>query len=290
MFADSENSKAMTKRTKLSIFAGALIILVIVSLASFFLITLLVDIDTYRVQILSLADRSLGRQVSYRTASFSWDQGPSFVFTDVAVKENESAENFLTCGRLAFRLAVVPLLRKEAYVSGIVLERPVISLSRDRSGAYNISDLARAKPGAIKLKVRDVRIRNGTVRYADRMAGHEWFEASLENLVLQLNGIARGGTSVFRVSAVVAGAGEKTLIACSGNAEIPPEGKPLSSSWLDLSLAVKRLDAGRYWPYYGRRLPFEKIRAIVDYDGTFRGTPEEFSSSGNFSVRGLRFS
>jgi uncharacterized protein involved in outer membrane biogenesis len=279
----------MTKRTTLFIFAGILVILVIVSLTSYFLITRLMDLDTYRARILSTAENSLGRHVSYKTASFSWRHGAAFVFTDVAVREKEADETFLSCKQLAFRLAVIPLLHKEVRVSGIVLESPVISLSRDKSGVFNISDFFRARPGVYKLEVKDILIRNGTVRFADLMSGHEGFAASLENLELYVSGIARGGSNVIKLSAALTGAGERALIVCSGKAEISPDGKPLSETWLDLALSVKDLDAGRFWPYYGRRLPFERIRAIVDFGGVFRGKPTEFASKGGIAVRGLRF-
>ncbi|HET6419627.1 MAG TPA: DUF748 domain-containing protein, partial [Geobacteraceae bacterium] len=280
----------MTKRAKLIFFAITPVLLAIAALASFFLISCLMNLDTYRSQILSMAEKSLGRRVSYRTGSFSWRNGPAFVFTDVAVLEKGNRGTLMSCQRLDFRLAVVPLLYKEIRTSGITLESPVISLGRDKAGVFNISDLLRAKPGAYKLEVKDVRIKNGIVHFADRMPGYEGFAASLENIDLYLNGIARGGTSIFNLSAALAGAGERAQIACSGKAEIPPEGKPPGGTSLDLALTVKNLDAWRYWPYYGRRLPFDRIRATVDCDCVFRGTPAEFNSRGSFVARGLRFS
>jgi uncharacterized protein YhdP len=279
----------MKKRTRLFIFAGTFIILAIGFLASYFLITRLMDIDTYREQIISLAEKSLDRKVSYRSASFSWNHGPSFAFTGVEVGKKMSVGTFLTCKRLDFRLAVIPLLHKKIRVSGIVLESPVISLSRDQSGVFNISDIFRAKPGEYRLEVGDIRIRNGTIGFVDLKPDHEGFAASIENLDLYVSGFARSGTSVFRLTASLAGAGEKALISCSGKAGIAPSGKPLDDTLLDLSLSLKNLDAGRFWPYYGSRLPFERIRAVVDFGGVFRGKATEFTSQGTFAARGLRF-
>ncbi len=261
----------------------------IVSLASFFLFTHLVNIDTYRTQILTMAEKSLGRHVSYKTASYSWRHGPTFVFTDVTVNEKEAKETFLTGRQLSFRLAVIPLLHKEVQLDGVVLESPVISLNRDKSGVFNISDLLSAKPGAYKFMIKDIWIRNGMVRFVDRMSAHEELTTSLENLDLYMNGIARGGTSDFHLTTAVTGAGERALIACSGKAGIPADGKPLSGAWLDLALSVKNLDAWRYWPYYGQRLPFDRVRAIVDFGGVFRGKPTDFTSKGSLAIRGGRF-
>jgi uncharacterized protein involved in outer membrane biogenesis len=279
----------MKKKYSLGKFAFIFAVIAIVSVSAIVVISRLLDPETYRTQILAMAEKSLHRQVSYQKACFSWHSGPSFLFKAIEVKEKNGKGTFFAAEQLAVSLAVIPLLRKEVKIREIVLERPVISLSRNQSGVFNINDFFTGKPAKYKLRIRNIRIKNGLVRFADRMFGHEGVTASLEDLDLQAGSPARGGTTGFKLSAAVPGEGGRAIINLSGKAKIPGEKETFRKAWLDLVLSAKNLNAGQYWQYYGRYLPFERIRGTLDYEGVFRGKLTEFTSKGSARISGLRF-
>ena len=47
----------------------------------------------------------------------------------------------MTAEQLTFKVALLPLLEKRIVLSEMALKRPVINISRDSSGKFNISDL-----------------------------------------------------------------------------------------------------------------------------------------------------
>ena len=83
----TRDDETMTKRSLLKIGAGFLLATVIVVSVAAVLLPRLLDLDNYRLQILALAQKSLNRQVSYASASFSWQYGPSFVFNGITITE-----------------------------------------------------------------------------------------------------------------------------------------------------------------------------------------------------------
>lgn len=199
----------MTKKSSLGKFACIFAVIVIVSASAVVVIFRLLDLDTYRTQILAMVEKSLHRRVSYQKASFSWHFGPSFLFKGIEVQEKDGKGTFFTVEQLAIKPAVIPLLRKEVKIREIVLERPVISLSRNQSGVFNISDFFAGKPAKYKLRIRNIRIKNGLVRFTDRMFGPEGVTFSLEDLDLHASSLARGGTAEFKLSTSVPGKGDE---------------------------------------------------------------------------------
>ena len=85
----------------------------------------MLDLDSYKTPDPALLEKSLHRQVSYETASFSRQLIPAFVIKGLIIKEKSGDANLLTVDRLTFRLALLPLLHKEVRLRGIVLDRPV---------------------------------------------------------------------------------------------------------------------------------------------------------------------
>ncbi len=279
----------MTRKPYLKITAGILLAAVIFATMAVVLIPRLLDLDSYRAQILDMAQKSLNRHVSYKTASVSWHFGPSFVFRGITIEEKSGGKAFLEADRLSFRLALLPLLRKQVRLRELVVDRPVLALDRNKAGLFNISDIFAGKPSQFKFRIKAVRIKNGLVRFTDHFSDPEGFTASLENLDLSVSSLARGTTSEFKLSTAIPDKGGRAEISFSGTAGIPAQGEPLSDAKVDAVFSVKNLDAGRYWPYYGRYLPFERIRGNLDLAGVFKGKPAEFTTKGSLRVRDLRF-
>ena len=248
----------------------------------------LLDLDTCKARILSMAQKSLSRPVSYQTASFSWHFAPSFVFRGITIAETSGDTTFLKADRLTFKLSILPLLRKEVRLKEIVVERPELMLSRNRAGVFNIDDLLRGKPSEFSIHLRSVRIINGLVRFTDRLVDPEGFTTSLEKLDLDVSGLDRGKSSAFKLSTMVPDEKGETAISVSGTARIPGQKESFSDAEFDVNLSAKNLGPGRYWPYYGRYLPFEKVHGNLDLDGRFKGKPNEFSAKGDIRINGLR--
>ncbi|RNC67935.1 MAG: DUF3971 domain-containing protein [Desulfuromonadales bacterium] len=278
----------MTQKSLLKCAAGVLVALALAAAAAAILIPRLLDLEAYRGQILSVARKSLSRPVSCQSASISWHFGPIFSFTGIVIDDKTGGKPLLTADRLSFSLDLLPLLHKQVRLQGIEMERPVLELSRDEAGLLNISDLFTAKPSGSDVQIRAVRIRRGLIRFRDRFMDPAGLTTTLENLELNVSSLARGTTSDVKLSTLIPESAGGAELSLSGTVRIPSAGKPLGDAKVDLALAAKKLDAGRYWPYYGRYLPFERVRGYLDLEGDIRGSLAEFTTKGSLRVRDLR--
>ncbi len=174
-------------------------------------------------------------------------------------------------------------------LGGIVLDRPLLTLARNQAGVFSVSDLFTGEPSSYDLQVRDIQVRNGLIRFTDHLMGGEAVMTSLEQLDLQINGLNRGGTTGFKLSTVMHDQGGRAEIYLAGKAGVPAREVPILETKLDGVLSLKNFDAGSFWPYYGRFLPFERIDGRLDIEGgVFKGNLKEFATKGTLRFRDLR--
>ena len=268
----------------------ALLIVAALAVGSAFILDELLHLDNYREQIMSELQRSLKRKVSYEKGTFAFGPGPSLSFTNLAVLEKDGTTNLLTADHITFKIALLPLIQKKILLKEVVLDKPRLALSRDRSGIFNIGELLETKEkneGA--LQIRGVRIKNGSAHIVDDGTGPERIELLLEHVDLSLSNLTRGKKCLFRFSGNVAESGKTGSISLTGSAKLAAHDKKLTDTAVTAAVVTKNIDACRYWPYYSRFVPFKKVLGQVDIDADFKGKLSEFTSKGTMKVSGLRF-
>ena len=102
----------MTRKSTLKITGAIILFALVIWTAAAVIIPRVLDLDSYKPRLLSLLEKSLQRQVSYETASFSRQLIPAFVVTGLTIKDKSGDANLLTVDKLTFRLALLPLLHK----------------------------------------------------------------------------------------------------------------------------------------------------------------------------------
>ena len=113
-----------------------------------------------------------------------------------------------------------------------MLEKPTISVYRDKSGRFNISDLLEGKKEGLALQIKGIRIKKGRVRFND-LAASEKVDLSLEETDLSLDHLMRGKTCHFKFSTYVAEQGNRGAVTLAGSARLPETGKSLSDTRLN---------------------------------------------------------
>lgn len=279
----------MKKFSRKSYLILAISILAILAVVGTLVLEKLLHLDSYKEQILAGLQKSLNRTVMYDKGTYSLGFRPSFTFTKVVVLEKEGTASFITADSITFKVPLLPLLEKRLVLKEIVLDRPVIALSRDRSGVFNISDLLEKKKEEVPLQIKGIRIKKGSVRFQDLAVAPDTVNIALEETDLSLDQLARGKDCDFKLSTIVDGEGKKGVVTLTGSAKLAKKDKPLSDTRIKAKVSVKNLDAERYWPYYRRFVPFDKVRGFLDMDSTFKGKLTEFSSKGSLRIYGLRF-
>ena len=256
-------------------------------LAATYLVFLkMVDLDTYKEQILAQLQDSLKRPVSYATGRLSFSYGPAFSFDRLEISEPDGSEKFISVERFTCRVDILPLLKKQIAIHGLVAEKPLIRLERRADGKYNFSDLIEAKAGG--NKIGDIKIRSGHITVIDRAVQQEPLVTELQKVDLSLDHLGRGKRSHIKLSAALGnGAGGSVML--NGKLKLSPESQPLEDSTLDAALSAKGLDAGHFWPYYGSKMPFKKLFASFNTDSEIKGKLSDFKASGKMSATAVRF-
>jgi uncharacterized protein involved in outer membrane biogenesis len=247
----------------------------------------LLDINAYRGEIISALQQSLNRTVSFSNGTFAWHFGPSFDFTGITVKEPDGSSDFLKAERITVRLALLPLLKKEVVVRDVRADGAEIRLVRDSEGRLNIDDLLKPSKDSLPVKFNKVRLRRSSVLWRDMSIQKEGFQAVVRDIFLDLDNLARGRKGHIKLSCdLPAVSGPPGVVAVSGSLKLPADGRPLTETELNGNVDVKQFEAGRFWPYYGRFIPFANSGGRVDLDTSFKGRLNEFGAKGRILVSG----
>ncbi|HEY6007756.1 MAG TPA: AsmA-like C-terminal domain-containing protein [Geobacteraceae bacterium] len=278
-----------TVTTKRFIALALLLVTLVLGIGAAILIPRLLHLDSYREQILAQAEQALGRRLLYETGEISYRFGPAFTFTKVVVKEKDSQADFITTERLTFKIAILPLLKKQLVVRDLVLEKPAIALERHQDGSFNFSDLLESKGPAAPLQVRGIHLKEGSIRFTDYAIDAAAVVTALGDTDLVLGNLRRGRHCDIKLSAMLSDAGRKGALALAGSVKLAPQGQPLTESQLNVKVLARELDTGHYWPYYRAHVPFRKIVGQLDIDSTLKGKVTAFTSGGSLTMRGLVF-
>ena len=184
---------------KLILVALSFIVLVVVGLlvAPFF-----IPASAYKGHIEQQASQSLGREVTIGDElSLSLFPSAKFKVSDlkIANPDGMSAPFFATMEEAAVGVKTLPLFSRRVEIDEFVLIRPDIHLERNAAGEANWE--LRAPPSAPQegqapgdesvsdLRLGDVRLNDGRVRYIDAQAGMDYAAEDI-NVVLSLSSLA----------------------------------------------------------------------------------------------------
>jgi len=267
-----------TNSRLLRVVAIVLIVIIATMVSVYLLLPKLLDLETYKEQILSEIQRSLKRPVSYTNGKFTFSFGPAFSFDSVVVKEPDNSETFLSAKRVICRLDLIQLFRKKIVIHSLLAENPDIRIVRNIDGRFNISDLLeKGETEAMPLEVEHLRIKEGAITFHDRFFQQEEVVTKLSDTDLSLEQLTRGAKSAFKLSAQLGG-GASGSFSINGKIKVAPKGSSVWDSAIDAKISAKRIEAGHFWPYYRQYVPFKKIFGSLDTESEFRGRLKEFSS------------
>jgi uncharacterized protein involved in outer membrane biogenesis len=181
----------MSKSLKIILFviAGIIGLLILVFVALIFF----VDTSVYKPRLERAASETLGMEVHaggrLRIAFFP---GLHFRFDDVQIR-NQGIE-IASAKEASLEIALLPLLRKEVRIRRLGLQRPRISMKRDRDGVFNFEKRKEAKGTFSTLNLDNLSLTDGVFLYEDEQS-REGFEVVNFNLDMRSLRIAEGNRS-----------------------------------------------------------------------------------------------
>ncbi len=265
-------------------------ILIVLGGGGSYFLNRLLHLDSYKGEILDRVQKALNRQVFYEKGTFSFQFGPQFIFTHVSIKEKGGSGDFIDADRLTVKLALLPLLEKKLIFRELDLEKPVITVTRDKGGVFNFSDLLETKKAEeISLQIRGIRIKKGDIRFTDWAILEQGVATRLTATDISIDHLGWGEHSRFRISATIAQEGAPGSLTMAGSARVAREGRPFTETVLDSTFSLKKIDVAHFWPYYSRYVPFHQILGRLDLESSFKGKLTEFKAAGKAGMSGLRF-
>lgn len=275
--------KIKTRIVKLS---GILLLSIatLVTALAFFLPYLL-DVNAYREEILAALQKSLNRQVSFRSGSFTWHLGPSFVFNTFSVKEPDGSADFISAEQISVQVALMPLLQKRVELRKIILDGATVSLIRNADGTLNIDDLLKPGKDTVQVQFKRIRMNRSSIQWRDLALQKGGLSATIRNLSLTVDHLARGQKGTVKLSAdIPAISGPDAHISLSGSVRLPNAGRSLLDSEFNCDADIKQAEIGRFWPYYGRFVPFTNPGGRLDFLTSFKGRPQQFTAKGKIQL------
>ena len=268
--------------------SGVLLVTVatLVTATAFFLPYLL-DVNSYRSEIVTALQQSFNRPVSFGSGSFAWHFGPSFKFKSFTVKERDGGADFITARQITVQLALLPLLEKKIELKSLILDETTISLFRRSDGTFNIDDLLKPSKDGVQVNFKKIRINKGAILWSDMSGRKVPFSAALRNISFTADRLNRGQKGHLKLTAdIPAASGAPTHISLSGSLRLPSGEISLLETAIDCDLSLKQAEIGRFWPYFGRFIPFANTGGRLDLATSFKGKPQDFSAKGKVLISG----
>jgi len=246
----------------------------------------MIDLETYRRQIIAELQEALNRPVSYKSANLSFSLGPAVSFHGISVKEPDNSREFVAIDNLTFKLDILPLFKKQVVTHGLVADRAVIRIERHSDGLFNISDLLESSSSqAAPVKINQLKLKNAEITFIDSFLPPKSIVTKFTDTDLFLEHFSRGSKASFKLTTHLDGGAHGT-VSIRGKTRLAPQGSPLVSSWVDAEISTKNLDSAHFWPYYQQYVPFRKLAGTIAAETKIKGRLEEFSSSGKISLQG----
>lgn len=279
----------MKIKTRYIKFPGILLMSVITFVTGLaFFLPYLLDVNAYREEILGSLQKSLKRQVSFKTGTFAWQFGPSFVFNDFVVKEPDGKKDLLSSEQISVHLALMPLMNNRIVFKSIDLNGASLTLIRNADGTLNIEDLLKPDKDAVQVQFKRLVMKKSTIKWHDFTLQKDGFTAQLINTQLTLDHLARGRKGHIKLSAdLPALKGPATSILISGSLRLPGSNSSLLETEINCDADIKQAEIGRFWPYFGRFIPFSDPGGRLSFLSNIKGKLQQFTAKGKIQINNI---
>lgn len=262
----------MSKWLKIGLVLCALVVAIGVALV--ILIQTQLTPERVRSTLLPMAEKQLGRQVSVGDIDIGLFSGVTI--NDLKIMEDDPEKLFLAVDSSSLSYRLWPLLKGQLVIKEIILDQPQISVIRHADGTFNFSDLlpeqdgaaeapeapsaetASSSEGMVDLLIQMVAIRNGEVKFVDRLINPEApFRYTLSRFDFEARQITLLKAFPVELSTELNG----TPVTLSGQVN------PVRNSG-ELTLRLEPLDLIPFAPYYRASIPgtLGAARLLVNVD------------------------
>ncbi len=255
----------------------------------FWTIHYLFESDLYRNLLQKTLTSQLGREVTFGKAKIGFWGGIGVAFEDFRIKDRSESYDLFRSQRLILTAKTLPLLKKEVKWKRVTLEKPVVRLSRDRSGRFNFFDFSLTgeelkSSQSLRLETEQkifealstlfggtLSIRSGEFSFSDEFFGGDPLLTKIQALELRLSKISYEKPFPFHIRGKLLHSKQEGAFSVSGTIQGIPEEKALSKGKVKAEVEFKGIEIFHFWPYLKPLVPMNKIAGVFDLKGQYQG-------------------
>ncbi len=125
----------------------------------------------YRALLIWQLESQLNRKVELGKASVEFFPHVRITLKGITVREPNSSTPFMSADRLFVDLRIFPLLARKIVVKRVLLDRPMLRITRGLDGKLNIADLFTSRQGAVTIPMlgEQTTIAEGRISFTERI-------------------------------------------------------------------------------------------------------------------------
>ncbi|UCD71311.1 MAG: AsmA-like C-terminal domain-containing protein [Syntrophobacterales bacterium] len=292
------------KRTRIRVlFWMIAVLLIAIFVGSILLLRSIVLPERYRELIETRLREATGREVRIHRAGLRFLGGIGVEFEDLVIKDWDGKSDFIRARGLIFQMKLLPLLRRQLRWKLLIIERPSVRLRRSRKGNVNfwaksqgtVRKGEKEHPHIVRLLSSlsggEIRIREGSVHFADDFVTSKPTVVGLENLYIELTSLSMEAPIDFHVRARQGNLkGPKGRVWITGKLHPLPDPLVWSKIRITAEVRAKNINALPFRPYYGPHIPMRGIGGFLDIHAHYEGNFTELIRSwGQIRVKDVSF-
>ena len=271
--------------------AVALIVLLLIGGGAFLMFSTYLTGDDYvKDFFLKQLEQSIGRKIDVHRVKLVLFPRIRLELTQVAIHDRNSDDVLLSAKKLDLVLRFLPLLRKQVVGKRLVIEEPIVTLRRDRSGHWNLLDQVvqggEADQDAVQtigriFRISEATLVNGKLLIIDDARQDGTRSMTFESVEASLIVRAERGQANLRVSAGRAGDTGSSAMSLAGTISTAqqqtlaidnPSSLPVTLQF-DGALEVANLNLREAADFFGTRPVSDRLQGVVNGRSHVRAVP-----------------
>ncbi len=262
----------------------------------------LLDPNIYRNILQKSLTAVLDREVSIGKAKIDLWGGVGIAFEDFRIKDRSLTFDLLQSKRLILRVNLFPLLKREVKWRRIVVDRPVLHLTRDKNGQFNFffdGPMTGEKLKGTQKRILEalnslfggsLALREGKIFFSDESLGNSPLKTEIRSFNLELSKVSYRQAFPFRINGKIIHSEKDGSFSIHGTIQNIPEDLDFSKGRVEAEVKMKGVETLHFWPYLKTRLPMKMISGVMDLNARYRGDLEgPFRTSARITMKDVLF-
>jgi len=237
------------------------------------------DPDRLTTFILQQVEVSIGRKIEVGQATLEFFPRPHLELADVVIRDADTAQVFLKAKRFDLVLRSTPLLRMQVVVKRMHIERPHMTLRRDRAGHWNFlasgnepagSDSALGNPLGLVMLIQATTLTEGVVTVTDEFRPDGLRTIELTDLDVAVMTQPQGPPMDIRIAGnLPVGLGTSSLSLTGTVTQAPapasqPDAARMPALQFQGALELSRVDIRQMMDFFGPRPISDQVHGVAN--------------------------